>query len=104
MNTLLSPVEASGVIRQEISDRKHLIWSDQSEVSAETIDALTDILANAFLVDIFTPAREPGKPQYKASLVRLNARFNVRASGEVTRAYLARQMDRFIGSQQNARA
>ena len=104
MATLLSPTAAVEVIRELVKNRKHHIWQDTSEVSDKTIDAMTDILAKAFLVDIFTPAREPGKPQYKASLIRVNARFNVRASGEVTRAYLVRQMDRFIGSQQNARA
>lgn len=98
MNALLSPPAAVEVIRQEIKNRKDQIWGKGSYVTDKTIDALTDILSNAFLVDIFTPARDDGKPQYMASLRRINARFNVRASGEVTRAYLVRQMDRFVGS------
>lgn len=100
MTTLLSPPAATDVIRELTNNRKHLIWENSPDVNDRTVEALVEMLASAFLVEIFTPT--PSKPQYKPSLRRINARFNVRASGEVTRAYLMRQMDLFIGGQRNA--
>ena len=103
--TLLSVEQAREVIREEVEKRQDTIFLAEvpRPITEETKERLADILARGFLADIFTPPREPGKPQYRASLRRINARFNVRTTGEVTKAYLLRQMDRFEGSQGRVR-
>ena len=98
MSTLLAPSQAREVIQREVTKRQDTFFPNRGEtgpVPDSVIEALTDMLAKAFLVDIFTVPRESGKPQYRANVIRLNARFNVRETGEVTEAYLMRQLDRY---------
>ena len=101
MTTLFTVPQAQDYIRQQVEERQDTMFRqvETRPVPDGVIRSLTDVLANAFLADIFTPFPNEGAPQKRANLVRINARFNVRQTGEVTRAYLDRQLDRFEGWQ-----